>query len=430
MSTRPATSLKRYTIAGSGLALACLLAAGCASSSSGGSGGATGAAAGSASGGKTLSVMTIEVNPSPDLDTTLGTQAAINAINASGGVDGYKLHYIFCSNGTPITGDPDAVASCASEAVADHAIALVGTFDGYDNAAYATLDAANIANIGEQPDAQADATDAGSYAMVASDAEISAGEGYQLISDGCKKAAVMVQQGLPISTLEEQYFAAGVKFAGGTVATPVQVASTDLDLSPIFADLKSEGVTCVGESLPSGPVLVPLVKAAQGTPGMKLSVDSATLTAADLQALGSAGNGVLGVNSAVEGAITSDTALQSATAQEKQMMANIKKYGGSLGVSGGALEWIGYASVEVLEQAIQKVVADKQTVDAQTISSALHGLTATTGIYPAMTFSQSGSGLPGAPRLFNTSVNLFKISDSQIVPVTTKPVNLAGAFSS
>lgn len=421
MSRRNAINPRKGVVAVGAVILVGALAAGCGSGSNNSGGG---------SATKTLNVLTIEVNPSPALDTTLGTHSAIDAINAAGGVDGYKLHYIFCSNGTPITGDPDAVASCASEAVADHAVALVGTFDGYDNAAYGALDAAKIANIGEQPDAQADATDPGSYAMVASDAEISAGEGYQLAHSGCKTAAVMVQQGLPIATEEEQYFAAGVKLGGGTAAAPVQVSSTNLDLSPIFADLKSRGVTCVGESLPSGPVLVPLVEAAQATPGMKLSVDSATLTQSDLKALGSKGNGVMGVNTAVVGAMTSDLALQNASPQEKQMVATIRKYGGSLGISGGALEWIGYASVQVLKLAIERVVGRKQTVNAANISAAMNGLTADTGIYPTMTFSSAGGGLPGAPRLFNTSVNLFKISNGQIVPVTTTPVNLISAFKS
>lgn len=373
--------------------------------------------------------MTIEVNPSPALDTTKGTQAAIDAINAAGGVDGYKIHYIFCSNGTPIVGDPNAVASCASEAVQQHVVALVGTFDGYDNAAYGALDAAHIANIGEQPDAVSDGTNPESYAMVDSNAEIAAGEGYQLARDGCKTASVIVQQGLPIAPEEEQYFAAGVKYGGGKAAAPVAISTSNLDLAPVFAQLKSQGVTCVGESVSAGPVLVPLVEAATGTPGMKLSVNTATLTASDLEALGSKGNGVLGVNTAVVDALTSDSNLQNASPQEKAMVANITKYGGRLGVSGGALEWIGYASVQVLKQAIKHLASQHKVVTAANITHTLNGMTVATGIYPPLNFTHPGD-LPGAPRLFNTSVNLFKISNGAIVPVSTAPVNLASAFKS
>lgn len=421
-------SRRAFVTSATCLAVGALIAAGCGSSgkASSSSGGSTVPSSG---GSKTLSVLTIEVNPSPAIDTTLGTQAAIDAINAAGGVDGYKLNYIFCSNGTPITGDPNAVASCAAEAVQKHVVALVGTFDGYDNAAYPYLNSAHIANIGEQPDAVADATDAESYAMVDSDAELAAGEGYQLAHAGCKTASVMVEQGLPIDSEEEQYFAAGVKLGGGTAASPVQVSSSNLDLAPIFAQLKSQGVTCVGESLPSGPVLVPLVEAAEGTPGMTLSVNAATLTGADLKALGNKGNGVLGVSTAIDGAITSDTNLQNATPQEKQMIANITKYGGSLGVSGGALEWIGYNSVEVLKQAIAKVVSEKKTVDAASITDALNTITVNNGIYPSMNFSNKGV-LPNAPRLFNTYVNTFKLENGKIVPTTTAAVNLAPAFKS
>src|SRR5215475_10174869 len=64
--------------------------------------------------------------------------------NAHGGVAGYKLNVKFCD----AHGTPTAATACARKAVADHAVAVIGSFTFTGDAIVPTLQAAKIPYFG------------------------------------------------------------------------------------------------------------------------------------------------------------------------------------------------------------------------------------------------------------------------------------------
>jgi branched-chain amino acid transport system substrate-binding protein len=404
-----------------------LLSAACSSSSSGsGAGAASGTA--SSSGKSPITVMSIDLTPLPGLDVTLGAKAAVAAVNAAGGIDGHPLNYEFCSNGTVVPfGDPNSSAACAAKAAQQGVAATVSDFTGYDNVVFPALLQAKIASVAEQPVAALDNTSQDSFPIVGSISIIDAGIGYQLAKSGCKKEVLLLQQGDAGDQLDGDSFEAGAKYGGGDPST-LQLPDTTADFAPVVAKVNSEGIDCIGNGFTAGSATQPLMTAVKAADtNTLLSIDTATATESSLKALGSAAVGVLGVNTAVENAFVSYTDLANATPQEKQMIANERKYEPAA-LAYNALDWIGYASILVFQDAAEKVLAAGKPVTSANIMTAMNSLTVNTGIYPTIDFGTPG-GVPGQPRLFNTAVNFFKIGAGDAISATsTASVDMAPAF--
>jgi ABC-type branched-subunit amino acid transport system substrate-binding protein len=375
----------------------------------------TGAAAGAATpkSSSTYPIMIINSAPTPGNNYTLGAAAEVAAVNAKGGIDGHKLSLLFCDSGAGEFGDPNTTAGCGTEAVQKHALAIVGSFTGYDNTLYPTTDKAKIANIGEQPVAAQDNTDPGSFAFVGSPLTIYAAQGYQLAKAGCKQEVILATAGLASNSLYQQGFTAGAKFGGGKALPLVTVSQSTVDYAPTVAQLKSEGVDCIADGLASITTVPALIEDMHTAGGMTLSLDTAELTPQDLTALKNVSSGVIGANTALEGAMSTDA--DPVTSQEKTMVATIKKYEPS-GISENGLEWINYAAVKVLEAAISKIDASGETLDSANVWKTLNGLTVSTGIYPTIDFAKAG-GAKIAPRLFNTDDNFFNLAHGELTPM-------------
>lgn len=397
------------------------LVSGCSSSSSGGAGGGTGNKA-------SINVMSINLRPLPGLDVTLGAKAAAAAINAAGGIDGHKLNLEFCSNGSAVPfGDPNSSAACAAKAVQEKVVATVANFTGFDNVVFPALLKAKIASVAPQPVVELDNISPDSFPIVGSISIIDAGIGYQLAKAGCKKEVLLLQQGDGGNELDTKSFVAGAKFGGGDPST-LQLPDTTSDFAPVVAKLHSQGIDCIGNGFTAGSATEPLMTAvkASGTNTM-LSIDTATATESSLKALGAAAVGVLGVNTAIQNAFVSHNDLANATPEEKQMIADETKYEPAA-LPYNALDWIGYASLMVFKAAAAKVLAAGKEVNSANIFEAMNSLTVDTGIYPKIDFSVPG-GVPGQPRLFNTSVNFFKIGEGDVLAATSKDsVDMAPAF--
>ena len=418
-----------------------LLVAGCSSSSktsnsttsAASAGATTSAGASSASTGSTsdtspITVMSIDLRPLPGLDVTLGAKAAIAAINAAGGIKGHKINYEFCSNGSTVPfGDPNSSAACAAKAAQEKVAATVSNFTGFGNVVFPALAHANIASIGNQPVVELDNTSPSSFPIVGSISIIDAGIGYQLAKVGCKKEVLLLQQGDGGDDLDAKSFTAGAKYGGGTPST-LQLPDTTSDFAPVVAKLHSQGIDCIGNGFTAGSATQPLMSAVKSSgTNTILSIDTATATESSLKALGKTAGGVLGVNTAVQNAFVDHKDLSHATVQEKQMIADETKYEPAA-LPYNALDWIGYASVMVFKAAAEAVIAAGKPVNSLNISNEMKTLKVDTGIYTKTDFAVPG-GVPGQPRLFNTAVNFFKISDTdQITATSLKSVDMAPGF--
>lgn len=157
-------------------------------SSSAGSAG-TSSANTSAPSGSPIKVMTIaSVNYNgPNYENILETAKLYQDwINAHGGIKGHPLQVTTCDE----QGDPTKTAQCGREAIADHDVAVVGSFSFNGNAIVPELAANNISWFGICCAVSSDELTGTNVQQIGGDAGIAA-LGVKAAVDGCKKIALV-----------------------------------------------------------------------------------------------------------------------------------------------------------------------------------------------------------------------------------------------
>jgi ABC-type branched-subunit amino acid transport system substrate-binding protein len=394
-----------------------------------GCGGSSGGGSGKSGSGSSISIMQITQPVANGQDLSLGVRAAVDSINASGGINGHKIKFTFCQDGSPPLGDPNTSSTCARQAVQDHDAAVVGAFTIYDTNMFPILQAAHIPMIVGPSGTPQDATDADAFPVTESGFPILVGQAEVLVRQAhCKKIGVITLSGIPSTPDIVNSVSAGAKEAGATVGAPSLVTSSTVNFSPSIAKLSGEGVDCVVDGFPTTAQTQPILQAikSSGT-GMKMSVNIDVLTRSAISSIGPLLNGVYGSDSAYENALagTDDTA--NATPQEATMIANMRKYEPAA-LAQNHSDYPGYASVMVLEAALKKVVAAKQPVTAQNVFNALDQLQTTTGVIPPLNFAQDGA-IKAQPRMFNTKVNFFQVKNGKLVALTHQLYDTAPALN-
>jgi len=178
------------------------------------------------------------INPSPGfgLDWTLGQRGYWDRVNAAGGVDGHKITFTTCSDGTFASQTQDLAATCAEQAVSNHVLAVVGSDSDNDTVVYPTLSAAKIPDIGSFPQTPVDQTSLESTPFLTPTVVLDAGLAVELKQLGhCSKVAILNVAGASISQSEDDAFAAGAKWAGMKVAAPENLSVTVSDYAPTVA---------------------------------------------------------------------------------------------------------------------------------------------------------------------------------------------------
>ena len=402
-----------------GVALVALTVAACGSSSSSGGSGS----------GSTISIMQITQPVANGQDLSLGARAAVDAINASGGIGGHKLKFSFCQDGSPPLGDPNTSSNCARKAVQDHDAAIVGAFTIYDTNMFPILQAGKVPMIVGPSGDPNDATNHDAFPVTESGFPILVGQAEVLAQQAhCKKIGVVTLGGIPSTGGIVASVDAGAKQAGASVAAPALVTPTTADFSPSIAKLNSEGVDCVVDGFPTTAQTQPILQAIKsaGT-NMKMSVNVDVLTKSAIASIGPLLNGVFGADSAYENALAGSDDTADATPQEKTMIANMRKYEPSALAQNHSV-YPGYASVMVFQAAVKKVLADKKPVTGANVMDALNHLNVSTGIIPPLNFAAAGA-IKAMPRMFTTDVNFFQVQNGKLVALTHKLYDTAPALN-
>jgi len=373
--------------------------------------GATGATGGSDDG--SLKIMQLTIPKTNGLDYQAGVKAAVDAINAKGGIDGHKIDYEFCSDGPAPVGDPNSTANCAAKAVQEGVTALVGSLMVFSDSAYPTLARADIPAISALGYSTPDNNNPLSYVMGSGYTNV-AGEGMVSAQLGCKKAGIISQDGLPTDPEIVGSFAAGVKLGGGQVADPVLVPEGTLDFNSSVAKLKSEGVDCITDGFPATAQLQPILQAAHAAGGLKVVGPLDLLSDQTMKTLGPLAEGYVAVDSAFANAPADQNDTSVMNADQKQMMADLQKYAPEV-VDTGRQAWIGYGAVKIYEAAAKKVLDAGEKVTSKSLKAALDTVQIPDSIWPALDFSQPGPGK--ASRVFNTKVNFFVVKNGKITAI-------------
>jgi ABC-type branched-subunit amino acid transport system substrate-binding protein len=341
--------------------------------------------------------------PVPQMLT--GITAAVDAINADGGINGHPLKLSSCND----QDDPNVAQSCAEEAVSNHDVAVVTGNDAHTEQVMPVLQHAGIPMVGNITNTIYDATSPVSFPGAPGGYNGNGADAVAAKAAGCKKA-VTVTVIVPGATATiEDTTVAGLKRAGVAVVKKLNVSSTATSFTSSVAAASAAGADCLVGVLTEPETTALMAQMRQSGGGMKLLV--AGVNVSPLSTLDGVGNGTYMFSfSAVPEESNPPAAL--ATVDK-----DLEKYGHVSGVQ--AIDPTGYtafASVLLLADALRNVHG---AYTAKTVLAAMGHLhdASSDGIYPPYTTSKS-TGVKGENREFNPDAAVFKIEGTKALSVS------------
>jgi ABC-type branched-subunit amino acid transport system substrate-binding protein len=395
---------------------AALLASACGSSSKSttpttiaGSGSSPATAGGAAATGTPIKVMQIIPLNNPlydDKPGEAGAKGAAAAINASGGINGHPIEIVICNE----MFEPNAATQCGHQAVSDGVAATVGGFSSYDATIFPSLQAANIASIGNLAFGPIDFTSPVSFPLDGGAITGDVGGAIQLARAGCKHIAGMAEAAAAgteaLNLYEQGAKAAGAAWVGG-FTTPEQSPNFTSQVAAAI----SKGADCIGYSGP--PQEIPQILQAISTSGksVKFQTTYNVLTPALIKSLGTAANGVLVVSPYLF--------VNSSNSAVQQMVRQITSATPGAQVDQNAeTAWASVYVFAHVAKSLSSVTAANVLAKLKTLNDVQTGISAPINY---------GSPVQiGGLRVFNPSVYFGTVQNGGVVRSTPTPVDIAG----
>lgn len=366
-----------------------------------------------------LNVMILEGGAIPGLgNQQAGPLAAELYINAHGGVNGHMINATYCSAGAGLFGDPNSTATCASQAVANHDLALIGTITGFEQNVYPAIDAANIPNlIGVATNPALDNVNKMAFQVFPDSFSSYAGQGLQLGMNKCTKSALVATQGTPLLSSYETAFSAGVRYTGHKIGSPIEVASTVTDYAPTVALLESAGDTCVSFSVTGGSLSAFLTAIKDSGQKLKVIVNETALGTQVLAALGSLANGVLANGLLLPQELN--------TKQQRFLNSTIAKYQPGTPVT--PFPWPQTEEMLYFSQLAKAVYTAGLPMTSKNIYKEIPKIVLDYGITPPISFAKPGP-IKGAPKVYDVQSYQEIVKNQKLVTVTKIPIDPTAAI--
>jgi ABC-type branched-subunit amino acid transport system substrate-binding protein len=332
-------------------------------------------------------------------------RVATDWINAHGGVNGHPIHYVFCDS----KGTPSGAATCAEQAVAAHATAVVGSFNFAGDAVMPILQSANIPYFGNCCAIAAKEFSSTDDFPIGNQPIYAVGLVHRAHADGCKQLGAVIIQG---AELFEPLMNKAVKALGMKPIKYVSLPATSTEDSSEAAAVTS-GTDCqiviVGET-PMTALIPALIQ-----------------TGAKLHLYGPQGNldpkSTKGAGAAVNGSVVASFGYTNIStppwASFRQALSQYKADPAQdYNSPGGAGTWVAY-------QAFQQVASTiKGNIDNTSfLKAASTAKVSLPGEIPPIDFTKPwghNGGLAAYNRLFNTDVSFDQLQNGKLVPLTSK----------
>jgi ABC-type branched-subunit amino acid transport system substrate-binding protein len=331
-------------------------------------------------------------------------------VNAHGGIAGHPLDARFCDG----QGTPTQATTCARQAVAAHAVAVIGSFTFTGDAIVPSLQAGHIAYFGNCcATAPSEFTSPVSFPM--GDQPLYAvGLVQRAHADGCKKPSAVIIHG---AETFEPLMSNAAKALGMPAFKYVTLPATAQDYSPQVAQATSGGADCVVMVVSETPFIAWMPAFVQSGSTARLYGPQGNLDEKVIKGVPtSATNG--DVIAAMYPSITLP-AWADYRAALKQYNADSKQDYDSLGGEG---TWAAYSA---FAQIVKKM---KGPINNTTFLAAANKAKVNLpGMVPPLDFTKpwiKEGGPKGYDRLFNLTVVFNKIDNGKIVPLTTNFENV------
>lgn len=392
-------NVPRGAIALVSLAAAAALAA---CSSNGGNGGGTADGSGDTIHVGSLGSITSSVYTNPD--NKAGMLAAIDAVNAAGGVNGKKIELTYCDSHQ----ETAAEVNCAQQLVEDNVIAAISplvTADGTGRP-FQILDKAGIASVGTVGATPAELNTAGVFPLGSGLPGWDYGATAALVARGDTKIAVIDDTTAP-AQFNGQLAVAALKLAG---LKPTVVVTADPTSDPTLSSAAAKATGSGAQAilmLPSPPNVPKLVAAVKQT-GFKgpIATSDGELQAPIIKAMGASANGFL-ISSAGT-AFATDSSNTAVAQYEKDM----KKYQPNAGITSDSLRT--WSAVQLFVQ----VLKSSKATSAKDFMAAMDNLSTPVDVGTIAPYKVKGvtSPVPAYPRLLNPTVQFGVLQNGVIKP--------------
>jgi len=340
----------------------------------------------------------------------VGGRAAVNEINAKGGVNGHKLELVVCND----KNDPNAAVACVRQAIKEDVAAVVGGFSSFEPQIVPLLERAGIPWVGNT--AVQNSTSK-SYFMLGGEGAALAFAMAAYLSDPaqeCRKISA-VAENAPSSQAAVQLFQTGVATAGGNNGKPAYGAETTADWGPVVAGAIDDGSNCL--AVLGSPQNTPKIITAINQTGqdVKTAVPQSLFPDQAVAAMGKTADGVILTSGYLP--FTSEApAVQNLVKEAKALKSDVPLDGVLVST---------YASVRVVAEAAMGL----KDVTPKTLTSALSELKGfDTGLGPVVDFT-STNPTKLFSRILNTKVYLLKAENGKTVLAQPEPLDTKTAFA-
>jgi branched-chain amino acid transport system substrate-binding protein len=323
-------------------------------------------------------------------------------INAHGGINGHPLQVTVCDE----HGKPNDAAACARQAVANHDVAVVGSFSFLGTDIMPSLIAANIPNFGEccpitPPEwGSTDSFPMGTQPMYA------VGLVKRAVADGCKHINAVIIDG---AQGFEPVMINAMKAYGMTFGRTVILPPTSQDDSAQVAEATSGGADCVVMIVSETPYVAWNQAWVQSGTTARMYGPQGNLDTVSIKGLGTKLDGsiIAGMYPDISTAPWADyrQALKNANADPSVDYNSL----------GGLGTWAAYTGMTTIMSKMSGPINNltfKQAV-SKTTNLDTHGMV------PVINFTKPWTAFPAFARLFNRTVVYSTIKNGKVVPLTT-----------
>jgi ABC-type branched-subunit amino acid transport system substrate-binding protein len=408
--------IRRVQIAAAVGAVA-LAAAACSSSSSSTAGAGASSSSAIVVGG--MAPLTSQVLTQTDIQS--GVVAAVDALNAKGGIEGHQVKLNFCDTQYTTSGE----ISCMDELIGDKVSALItpSIAASASGSPFELAQAADLASIGTQGQIVTEFTSPDVFPLSSGDPGWVYGAMSDLVKGGARRIAVL---GNAVGSYEavRGYALAALKQAG---LTPVSVVEADPTSDPTFSAAAAKVVSSDPDGLYLGasPANVPLAVRALRAAGYTGPIASlaAAFSPPIIKALGTEGNGI---ELAGNVAFPSETSNPGVAAY----LADMAKYQPNGTID--QLSETAWAGMMLFAQAMK----GQTNFSASNVLSVMNNLATpiNLGVTGPYKVKGSPSPIPGFPNIHNPTITLGVLDNGvikqQAGPAFVNPVTVLNAAAS
>ncbi len=341
-------------------------------------------------------------------------QAAAQAVNEAGGVQGRPLTILTCDDKF----DPNATLDCARQAADADAVAIISGLvlagDYLDFAAQEGIPV--IPAVGFQ---SAEFQNDISFPITAGGAGLAAAAIAEVLAQGVTVISLVYDESSGVAKPAAEAAAAGLAEQGINVANVIPMPLDIADASSILAAAEAGGAEGVALLVQGSQAAKFITAADQAGSTLIIGSYDLSLEPATIETLGPAADGVLMASSFRPLTDTTNPGVE-------QFFDEMEAYDSTITIDEWSIPGVGlgtYAATHLVAQA----AAEAATVDAAGVLVALQNLTDfDIGIMAPIDFSAPNTTfIPTFTRVFNTSYFFSEIQDTELVPLSDEPVNVA-----